>query len=272
MSLIGNNIRTTLDKETKEGDNLNLHLLDLTNGRYSRNIYDRNTFFGSNMDVDTTERRISPTADSVGLEISFPASARILSIASTNATDDAVCIVRGLDSNFDELDEEITLTGQTEVDTIALFNRIQDIFVKTSNTNSFNLGNIYVSDSTDTFTLGVPQTRIYFAMEIGDNIGKSAVYTVPRGFRWTPTLLYLQSTATEANPLEVRVYQDNRRQGGNTFQLRDKFYVAGDVQIDMSHNVGLTELSDIYMTAQRIGGGANQEVHIKMFAILQKNE
>lgn len=256
---------------TDTNDTLNLSLLDITHNRFDRTIWDRNTFFGSDLAVDGTERIVSPNALGVGLEITFPASARIMSIASSNNTDDCVIILRGLDSNFDEQDEEITLTGQTEVDSTLSFIRINDIFVKTANTNPFNLGYIYVSDNTDTFTLGVPQNRLYFAMEIGDNIGKTAVYTVPRGFTWTSTYMYAQTTGTISNPLELRLYRDNSRIGGNTFNLREKFYLQGSEAIDMSHNPELSEMSDLYLTGIKTGGGADPEIHLKLFSILKRN-
>ena len=102
--------------------------------------------FDTSVIVDTTERIISPDNATVGLEITFPVDARILSIASTNTNDTLAgtgaqtLIVRGLDANYNDVDEEINMNGQTEVDTIGLFLRVNDIFVVNAGSNLFNLG------------------------------------------------------------------------------------------------------------------------------------
>lgn len=256
-----------------KSDLLNLNLLDITHNRLNRKKWGRNTFFGASTEVDTTERIISPDNSTVGLEISFPPDARIMSIASSNVNDTSAgtgtqtLIVRGLDANYNQLDEEISMNGQTKVDTINMFIRVNDIFTVNAGSNGFNLGNIYCSDNTDTFINGIPQTRLYLVMGIGDNISKTAIYTVPDGKTWTSTFLYLQTTATESNPMEVKLYINNIKRGGNTFSLREKFYVQGSTQIDMSGNTQFPEKGDMYMTAKKTGGGGNQEIHIKMFAI-----
>jgi len=257
-------------------DVLPLHLLDITQDRMDKTKWGRNTWFGSSLDVDTTERILSPAAVNIGIEITFPTSAVRISVASTSGLDTSAgvgaqtILVRGLDSNYDEQDELISLTGQTPSTTIASFLRINDIFVINAGSNGFNVGNIYVSDINDTFILGEPQTRLYMAMEIGDNLSKTAIYTVPNGQKWTATWLLIQTTATESNPMKVKIYKSNSRQGGNTFQLRDKFYVQGSSQIDMSHITFVEEKSDIYITVEKDNAsGQDPEIHLKICAIEQ---
>lgn len=274
MSLLKGDERNLV--KHNQGDFLNMSLLDITLNRIDRNTYDRNTIIASNLSLDTTERIISPTSATVGLEISFPSSAVNLSIASTSANDTSAgtgaqtIIVRGLDANYKEQDEELSMNGQTAVNTTNTFIRINDIFVKDAGSNGFNEGNIYVSDSADTFTAGVPQNRLYNAMEIGDNISKTAVFTSPRNFKFLPILLNIQTTTPNTNPLTVNFYYNNLERDGNTFIIRERFYLrGGSTNIDLSNNRAFDPQGDFYITAYT-ETNTSESIHLTLTSILQR--
>jgi hypothetical protein len=80
----------------------------------------------------------------------------------------------------------LTLNGQTKVvDTnyVGHAFRINDIRIKTFGTGLSNVGDIYVYDSSDTVTAGVPQTatKIFHRISAAANVARGAFYTVPAG-------------------------------------------------------------------------------------------
>lgn len=265
--------RSSFTSKQKTEEFRPLRLLDITLGRFNTNKWERNTFLGSNLILDTTERIISPTASSVGLEPTFPTSAVNISVASTSASDTGAgtgaqtLIVRGLDANRREIDEEITLNGQTPVNTTNTFLRLNDLFVKDAGSNGFNVGNIYASDSADTFTAGVPDTRLYASMEIGDNLSKTMLYSVPMGRTWVPVSISIQSTAPNTNPVTVKFYLGNNEKGGNTFAIREVFYLRGGLSyFDMSNMKSFPEQTDMYITASS-ESATSESIHITLNAI-----
>ena len=259
-----------------QGDFLNAKLLDFTLSRFDSTIYGRTTLYGATLGVDGTTRVISPTSSTVNRAITFPASVVTLRVASTSASDTSAgvgartVLITGLDSNYDSQTDTLSLNGTTPVNSTKQFLRITDIAVVTAGTSLFNVGNIYVSDSADTFTAGVPDNRLYFAMDIGENIGKTAVYTVPRGFNLVPERIHINTTATGSNPIVVQIVNQNRKISGNTYAIKDRFYISGFAELDLSPSPFISEKSDIFLNAYKTGGGANPSVHIKIFAILKK--
>lgn len=110
----------------------------------------------------------------------FPTSAGVLAVVSASA-EDAVggtgtpqVRIEGLDANYDELSETVTLTGTTPVNTTGAFLRVNRMFILgTPGTNGTNVGLI-------TATHGVAGV----VGRVGANEGQTlqAVYTVPRGY------------------------------------------------------------------------------------------
>jgi hypothetical protein len=104
----------------------------------------------------------------------FPGSAGIITLVSDSAQDNpsgtgaATVVVEGLDSNFDEIQETLTLNGTVGVAGTLSFIRTHRMFVDTGNTN---VGNLTVS-------IGSTVT-----CAIAPDMGQSQVafYTIPRG-------------------------------------------------------------------------------------------
>lgn len=122
----------------------------------------------------------------------YPASAFTVSVSSGNAADTAAGTgaqaveVDVLDTNYAMHTLSFELAGQTEVtDAVLGANalRINDIRITRWGTGASNVGVIYVYDSSDTVTSGVPQTasKIFGRILAGANVSRGAFYTVPAG-------------------------------------------------------------------------------------------
>lgn len=156
-----------------------------------------------------------PTSGSA-LDITFLPSAITLGIASTSANDSSAgtgartVLISGLNSNYDEISEIITLNGQTEVNTTQLFLRVNDAIVKTTGATTWNEGTIYIGGSDNTFTAGVPQQNVIrtIGVDLIDNKGivgsTPSTYTIPRNVRAVPVNFKVSTDATANKPLLIR--------------------------------------------------------------------
>ena len=141
------------------------------------------TVFGYNPDIDQAEETIWPNG---GLT-PHPATAISMEVSSTSALDDATplgtgahtLLINGLDNDFNEISETVTLNGQTPVQTVLLFRRINYLRIQSAGTGLANAGTIYVG--TGTVTAGVPAIG-YGVVAPGFNNSTTAHYTVPAGY------------------------------------------------------------------------------------------
>jgi hypothetical protein len=137
--------------------------------------------FGFAPDVDTTEATVWPHT---GL-MAHPSTAIALKVSSTNANDTAngsgaqTVRIDGLNSNFDEVSETVSLNGQTEVLTTQTFLRINYATVLTAGASNGAEGDIYLG--TGTVTAGVPAT-VYNLIKYNYNNTITGHYTIPAGY------------------------------------------------------------------------------------------
>ncbi len=138
--------------------------------------------FGYNAAVSSTEETVWFNG---GL-YSYPSSAIQMKVSSSDANDTAsggggtgarTVRVVGLDGDYSEVQEDVSLDGQTAVLTTTKFIRIFRAYVLTAGSGETAAGTVYVG--TGTVTNGVPAT-IYANLGAG-NQTQQAVYTVPAG-------------------------------------------------------------------------------------------
>ena len=98
-------------------------------------------------------------------------SANNLSIVSSNTADVASVTIIGLDDNYEELTETITLTGTSDVTTVNKFLRINDAYY---NGTSSNQGNVLFKWANSS---GTVVDEIYASR--GQNT--TGIYTIPKG-------------------------------------------------------------------------------------------
>ena len=137
--------------------------------------------FGNNSDINGSLETIWSHG---GLYV-YPTSAIQMKVSSSSADDAALgtgartVSVQGLDQDYNEVAETVTLTGQTAVLTTTTFIRVFRAFVITAGSGGTAAGTIYVG--TGTVTSGVPAT-VYAEIALGENQTTMAVWTVPAGY------------------------------------------------------------------------------------------
>lgn len=137
--------------------------------------------FGFNSDINGTEETIWSRG---GLYV-YPTVAEVNTVSSTSANDTAegtgarTVSVFGLDANYNEISETISLNGQTPVNTVNSYLRINRMFVATAGSGGTAAGTI--AAGTGTVTAGVPAV-CYAEISNLDNQTLMAVWTVPAGY------------------------------------------------------------------------------------------
>jgi hypothetical protein len=138
------------------------------------------TVFGFNPDVDTTQVSVWPLPSL----ITFPASAIQMTVSSSSANDTAAgtgartVVVQGLDANYNEVTETVTMNGQTAVTMTASLIRVNYAYVGTAGSGNGAAGDIYIG--TGTVTAGVPATT-YDVIKFDYNTTITGSWTVPAG-------------------------------------------------------------------------------------------
>lgn len=136
--------------------------------------------FGKNPDVDTGTVP-EDIWENGGLYSGFNAvAAEICQVFSSSASDAAAGVgaitvrVIGLDANYVEQSETVTLNGLTPVDTVGSYIRIHTASVQSSGSSLFNVGTITVRQKVTT-------ANVFLFMLAGTNQTNSSGYTVPAG-------------------------------------------------------------------------------------------
>jgi len=225
--------------------------------------------FGFNPDVDNSLE----TVWAEGGLYSYLSAATVLKVSSSS-TDDAAAgtgartvLLSGLDGDYNEISETVTLNGQTAVNTTKSFLRIFRMVVKSAGTGGQNAGVIYAG--TGTVTTGVPANK-YATIAIGDNQTLMALWTVPAGHT-----AYLNQT-----DVTVATTQNNKyctttlvaRPLGEVFQAKDKFVIAegGHIQ-QYKHPLEFAEKTDIEVRAIGDSAGADIAISAGMDFVYIKN-
>jgi hypothetical protein len=137
--------------------------------------------FGNNADINGSLETIWSRG---GLYV-YPAAATVMTVSSSSVNDTSdgtgarTVLVSGLDADYNEISETVTLSGQTPVNTVKSYLRMFRAFVVTAGSGGTAAGTIYVGGGT--VTAGVPAT-VYAEIVIGDNQTTMALWTVPAGY------------------------------------------------------------------------------------------
>lgn len=137
--------------------------------------------FGYNSDIDSAAETVWPHG---GILLS-PTTAIQLSVSSASANDTSAgtgartVFLSGLNSNHEQIQEIVTLNGQTAVTTVNSYLHINNCYVVTTGSLLSAAGIIYFG--TGTVTAGVPAT-IYDVIEYDYNSRLTGSYTIPAGY------------------------------------------------------------------------------------------
>ena len=174
--------------------------------------------FGYNPDVDTQEETVWGNAGNyIWLD-----SAVTMFVSSTSANDSGTGIgartilIQGLDEDYNEIEETITLNGQTQVATQLSYLRVYRSFVTLAGSNEGTSGVIYIGSSGATG--GVPNSTVYASISIG-NQTQIAAYTVPAGYTLYVDEINFTAAVSQAQKL-VHCKFNSRDYGSNVFRTR----------------------------------------------------
>jgi hypothetical protein len=130
--------------------------------------------FGENADVDGAE-----DIWNYGGSYVFSTSADIAYISSSSILDTQEIEIQGLDENYNYIEQNVTLTGQTQA---VLTTPLKRVFRAVNLGETDLSGGVYITTSTNV-TAGIPNnsTEIRSYINSDDNQTLMAIYTVPAG-------------------------------------------------------------------------------------------
>lgn len=225
--------------------------------------------FGNNSDIDTDLE----TVWSRGGLYSYPSAATVMTVSSSSANDAAAgtgartVFVSGLDADYNEIGETVTLNGQTAVNTVNSYLRMFRAYVVTAGSGGTAAGTIYVG--TGTVTAGVP-ANVYAEIALGDNQTTMAVWTVPAGY--TAYITGGTFSAASNNSSQYVLGKFVVRPLGGVFRTAADITVNSNVfRYDWEYPVALPEKSDIEARAVALSG-SNFFVTASFEAVYIKND
>jgi hypothetical protein len=172
--------------------------------------------FGCNPDVGTAFE----TAWVGGGKYAYPAAATVMNLTSASTDDVATSgtgawtiEIDGLDANYDEQMETLSLNGQSDVATANSYIRIHSLSLKTAGTGGTNAGRIYLGTGTN--TAGVPANQ-YAIIEIDYGRTTQALFTVADGHYG-----YLYDFTVSCSAAKGITARIMLREFGEAFQARD---------------------------------------------------
>jgi hypothetical protein len=221
------------------------------------------TVFGFNPDVDQTEVTVWPHT---GL-IPHPAAALQMKVSSSNAADTSAgtgartVLIQGLDANYNEISEVVTLNGQTAVTTANSYLRVNYAMVVTAGSGKSAAGDIYIG--TGTVTAGVPAT-VYDLIKFNYNDTVTGHYTVPAGH----TAYLMQGLFSTGQPSGTTQVQGRLLSAGPDGIRRTAAVTTlnnGVADYAFEFPIAIPEKTDIEATAI---GSANNNACSSMFILL----
>ena len=174
--------------------------------------------FGYNPDVNGDEE----TVWEQGGNYPWLDSAVTMFVSSTSVNDTSggsganTILIQGLDENYVEIEETVTLNGQTQVATQLSYLRIYRAFVTLAGSSGTSGGIIYIGSSGATG--GVPNGTVYANLSIG-NQTQIAAYTVPAGHTLYLDEINITAALSLANK-RVNASFHTRDFGSNVFRTR----------------------------------------------------
>ena len=157
--------------------------------------YSINTKFGRNPDSDT-----GTTPETIwnlgGVYNGYPSAASIVEINSSSGNDTSAgtgartLTVKGLDSDFNPIEETVTLNGTTRVNTVNSYIRLFRAYIESAGSGGTNAGDINVRQVDDT-------SVVFAGVPTGTGQSTVAADTVPNGKK--RIILGLYSAITRAN-------------------------------------------------------------------------
>lgn len=205
----------------------------------------------------------------------WPSGAATLEVTSTDDTNDntggtgaLTVTLEGLDANYDEISETVTMDGQTAVTTTNSFLRCHRMYVATSGSTNTNQGTIYAANSSGTHASGVPSdlTLVYSTIAATEGQTLQAFYTIPAGYTgYVPNV-----TASSADGTNSSIVTFRAREQGGAFRTKNKFVTfKGTYPLNFPIPQVFAEKTDLEIIAT--GNASPTDVAATFDLILVKN-
>lgn len=202
------------------------------------------TFSNPDIDTGTVPELLSP----LGGMIAIRAAAAIVEVVSSAAADAAAGTgartirVWGLDADWNEITEDITLNGTTAVQGTKLFLRINTVAVLTAGTGLTNAGNITIRDAS------AGTTRSYIAL--GVSTSEVGLFSVPAGHTLLATSWVVSSRVASAGQSSADIAMYKTAGGVRTLDWR--MTVESLVAADLGTPHVWHEKTDIEVVCTRV--------------------
>jgi hypothetical protein len=224
--------------------------------------------FGTNLNVGTSFSTLWPGG---GTLYSYPSAATVLKISAANANDTVAgtgartVLVNGLDANYNEISEIVSLNGQTAVNTVNSYLRFHYMAVLTAGSGETAAGILYAG--VGTVTSGVPAT-IYGYISLGYNISEQAFWTVPAGYTAYITSCAWTSANTTANIIVTGSLNVRPLNGVFLTESTCKMVAGNSFDRHFDTAVRVSEKSDIEMRAASSTAGSSVTGEFNVIYIL----
>src|SRR6056300_162097 len=206
----------------------------------------------------------------------YPPTASVMTVSSSSTADTSAgtgartVTVFGLDADYNEISETVTLNGQTAVNTTKSYLRVNRMIVRSAGSGGANAGVIYAG--TGTVTTGVPANIYATTLLDGSNQTLMALWTVPAGY--TAYLMqYDVSNGTTSNTPAVCKLSLVARPFGEVFQIKDVKSLTTGMHIEntLIVPVKFTEKTDVEARAISSSNSVSFDISASFEIIYIKN-
>ena len=200
--------------------------------------------FGFNRDVATVFETLWNDTGSYP----FPTAQSVLSVASTSASDTMQVVINGLDANYIQRQEVVTLTGVTPVVTQQQFFRINNAVILSGS----NVGNI-------TIKIGA---TLHGFIEAGQGATQACVYTVPAGK--SLYILRIDLTSGTVNPNKYITYRQSlRSSNGRVLRVAESTWQNDQQSFDRQIPFKVPEKTDFQFEAKSSSGSNEVSIFVE---------
>lgn len=195
------------------------------------------------------------------------ANASQLEILSSSASDAAAgtgartFMIQGLDANFNQISENITLNGVTPVVTVNSYLRVNRLLIQTAGSGQVNAGTVTLR------VAGGGTSQSVVAAGVG--LAKTGVYTVPQGF--TLLLTEMEFDVTGGGTANTVVYGIVRTIPGGPFWTQGEFTAGAINSIERTLTTGavVNATQTVSVRVSQVSGTVGG--HVSFSAILIDN-
>lgn len=197
------------------------YVMDISSGNQQKTNLENISSINENVNTDNLDQDVW----SNGGEYVFPEQATILKIKSDNNSDSVDDIgarsiyIKGLDINFELLEETVNLDGKNEVFSLNSFYRINRVRINTAGSYNKNKGNITV----------ICDNKIVSKLTTGKNSCGSSIYTVPKNQNAHIILVGTSSCCDKDKILNLKIELKIRKYG--SVFITKQIFNANDYRI-----------------------------------------